>query len=180
MELWKVIFQFIHCSHQLTIFLEILHYGKVEWQNSHWVSVRIQSFSGPYFPYLSIFSPTVVKCGSGYWHFLRSEALYTRASFCNFIEEIFVLVLALHLYCGDKNQNTDFFQNTCFEERRSMTLEQTSKYRQTFRKEQCLPVATWIKKHISKQILTVTYTLEKTFFAVPTFEGLWVVSLQIE
>ena len=38
-------------------------------------------------------------------------------------------------------------------------------------KRLCLPVITWNKKHISKQV-PVTYTLENKFFAVATFEGL--------
>ena len=36
----------------------------------------------------------------------------------------------------------------------------------------CLLDFTWnIKKHLSKKVAPVTYTLEKTFFAVATFEG---------
>ena len=35
----------------------------------------------------------------------------------------------------------------------------------------CLPVITWNKKHLSKQVLPIRYALEKTFFAVATFEG---------
>ena len=42
-----------------------------------------------------------------------------------------------------------------------------------------LPVITWNKKYLSKQVVTKTYTLkEKFFFAVATFEGWWVVSFQ--
>ena len=39
-----------------------------------------------------------------------------------------------------------------------------------FYKKQCLPVITWNKKHLSKQLLTIKYTLEKMLFAVATFE----------
>ena len=48
--------------------------------------------------------------------------------------------------------------------------------------KQCLPVITWNKKHLwkqvvtkkkkKKQVVTVTYTLEKIFFAAVTFESL--------
>ena len=39
---------------------------------------------------------------------------------------------------------------------------------------------TWNKKHLSKQVATTTYTLDKNIFAVATFESLWVVSFQTE
>ena len=32
------------------------------------------------------------------------------------------------------------------------------------------------KKHSSKQVVFITYTLEKLFLAVAIFEGLWVLS----
>ena len=35
----------------------------------------------------------------------------------------------------------------------------------------CLPVITWNKKHLSKQVLPIRYALEKTIFAVATLEG---------
>ena len=35
----------------------------------------------------------------------------------------------------------------------------------------CLPVDTWNKKKLSKQVVPITYTLEKMFFAVADFEG---------
>ena len=40
--------------------------------------------------------------------------------------------------------------------------------------KQCLPVITWNKKHLSKQIVKITYAL----FAVVNFEGLGVISCQ--
>ena len=42
---------------------------------------------------------------------------------------------------------------------------------QTFIKN-CLSVITWNEKHLSKQVVPATNTLEKTFSAVDTFEGL--------
>ena len=34
------------------------------------------------------------------------------------------------------------------------------------------------QKHSSKQVVPITYTLEKRVFAAATFQGLWVVSFQ--
>ena len=39
-----------------------------------------------------------------------------------------------------------------------------------FYKKQSLQVIRWNKKHLLKQVLQVTYTLEEKFFAVVTFE----------
>ena len=41
-----------------------------------------------------------------------------------------------------------------------------------FYKKQCLPVMTWAIKYSSKQVISISYTLEKKFFAAATFEGL--------
>ena len=38
--------------------------------------------------------------------------------------------------------------------------------------KKCLPIITWNKKHLSKQIEPTMHTLQKTFFAVLIFEGL--------
>ena len=46
--------------------------------------------------------------------------------------------------------------------------------------KQCLPVITWNKNHLSKQLVTITHTLEIKLFAVATFEGLGGVSFQTE
>ena len=35
----------------------------------------------------------------------------------------------------------------------------------------------WNKKHLSKQVVTIAYELEKKFFIVATFECLWAISL---
>ena len=47
----------------------------------------------------------------------------------------------------------DFFQNNC-------------------QKNNNMTVITWNKKHPSKQVAPITYTLEKKFFAVAAFECL--------
>ena len=66
----------------------------------------------------------------------------------------------------------DFIQIACFKEHKDIAVEETSGYRETFIKRQCLPVTTWNKKELSKQVVTIAYILEKTFFAVSTFEVL--------
>ena len=33
-------------------------------------------------------------------------------------------------------------------------------------RKQCLPVITWNKNHLSKQVVIITYTVEKNIFAV--------------
>ena len=43
-----------------------------------------------------------------------------------------------------------------------------------------ISVIKWNKKHLSKQVVKINYTLEKMNFAVATFEGLGVVSFQTE
>ena len=90
----------------------------------------------------------------------------------SFILELFILVLALYSHCEDKKYSTDFFQITCFKERKSW---RDLMVWINFYKEQCLPVTTWNKKHLSKQLVTIAYTLEKKVFAVANFEGLGVI-----
>ena len=41
-----------------------------------------------------------------------------------------------------------------------------------YKRKRCRSVITYIKKHLSEQVLPITYTLDKSFFAVATFEGL--------
>ena len=43
-----------------------------------------------------------------------------------------------------------------------------------------ISIIKWNKKHLSKQVVKINYTLEKINFAVATFEGLGVVSFQTE
>ena len=47
----------------------------------------------------------------------------------SFILELFILVLALYSYCGDKKYNTNFFKIICFKERKNMGVEETSGYK---------------------------------------------------
>ena len=46
--------------------------------------------------------------------------------------------------------------------------------------KKCHPVITWNKKHSSKQVLPVRYTLKKTIFEAAIFKGLRVISFQTE
>ena len=63
----------------------------------------------------------------------------------------------------------DFFQNTCFKDRNNMTVGKAIKVTINFYKKQNLLVITWNKKYLSKQVMSITYTLEKTLLAAATF-----------
>ena len=49
-----------------------------------------------------------------------------------------------------------------------------------FYKKNIVQLSQGIKNIYRRQVITIAYTLEKRFFAVGTFEGLWVVSFQVE
>ena len=66
----------------------------------------------------------------------------------------------------------DFFQVTCFKERKNMAVEKNLKITINFYKKLCLPLFTRNKKHSPKQVVPITYILEKKLFAVATFQGL--------
>ena len=67
----------------------------------------------------------------------------------------------------------DFFQNTyfSFKENNNMAVEK-SQSNDKFLEKKRLPVFTWIKKHSSKQVTSITCTLEKKLFASATFKDL--------
>ena len=71
-----------------------------------------------------------------------------------------------------KYVNTDRFQNTCFKERNSMAVGKALGVMINVCKKQFLLVVTWNKKHSTKQVISMTYKLEKRFFAAATFEEL--------
>ena len=50
--------------------------------------------------------------------------------------------------------------------------KQTNRIPINFCKKDCLPVITKNKKHSSKQVVPITYTLEKKIFAAVIFEHL--------
>ena len=47
-----------------------------------------------------------------------------------------------------------------------MPVEKNLKVAINFYKKHCLPVVTWNKNNLSKQVVPITYTLEKSFFVV--------------
>ena len=51
-------------------------------------------------------------------------------------------------------------------------LEKSLRLMVNFYKKQCPQVITWTIKYLSKPVISITYTLEKKFFAAATFEGL--------
>ena len=54
----------------------------------------------------------------------------------------------------------------------SNRLFQRKNLRVNFYEKLCLPVSASNKKHLSKQVVPIAYTLEKTFFAVATSQVL--------
>ena len=62
----------------------------------------------------------------------------------------------------------EFFQITCLKESKSMAAEN-----KIFNIE-------WNKYHLSKAVVLITYTLEKIFFVVATFKGLWVLVWSVQ
>ena len=53
-----------------------------------------------------------------------------------------------------------------------MAVEENLRITINFHEKQSLPVITWNKKHLSKPVVTITYTLDKRLFAVVTSKGL--------
>ena len=50
-----------------------------------------------------------------------------------------------------------------------MAVVKNFRLKKNFYKKLCLPVITLNKKYLSKQVVPITYTLERTFFVVATF-----------
>ena len=97
---------------------------------------------------------------------------YARALFWNF-------GIALHCYYGD-NVKYGLLSKQLFQRKQQNGGWKNAQVTTKFYKKRCLPVITCNRKHTSKQIASVKYTLEKSFFAAATFEGLWVVSVWTE
>ena len=87
------------------------------------------------------------------------------------------LVLANHCYSGNKKIWTSFRLHLSQRKQEPHAVEKNLRVSIYFYKKLCLLVLTWSKKHVLKQVMQVKYTLVKTFFTVPNFEGLWVVVL---
>ena len=85
------------------------------------------------------------------------------------------LVLANHCYSGNKKIWTSFRLPLSQRKQEPQAVEKNLRVSINFYKKLCLLVLTWSKKHVLKQVMQVKYTLVKTFFAVPNFEGSCVV-----
>ena len=66
-------------------------------------------------------------------------------------------------------KNTNLLQITCFKEHKNMTVEKNLSVTINFYKKHCLLVVTWNKNNLSKQVVPITYTMEKRFFTVAIF-----------
>ena len=60
----------------------------------------------------------------------------------------------------------DLFQITCLKKHKNMAVVKNLGVMINFYKKHCLTVVAWNKNNLSKQVVPVTYTLEKRFFAV--------------
>ena len=78
----------------------------------------------------------------------------------SFILEIFILILllALYSYCGDKKLNTDSLKSIGSKSARTWQLKRPQGIYKLLWKTMS-SVITWTKNHLSKQIITITYTL---------------------
>ena len=76
-------------------------------------------------------------------------------------------------------KNADFFQNTCFKECSNMAVVLNFLVTLNLYEKQWLLVIIWNKKHSSKQVVSMMYTLEKDFFPA-AFKDLWDVPFQTE
>ena len=85
--------------------------------------------------------------------------------------ECLVLVLSLYSYCGDKKIKDGLLSNHLIQRVIEHGGWRELKVSINFYKKQCLPHIKSNKKHLSKQAVTITYTLEKKFPTVATFEG---------
>ena len=59
----------------------------------------------------------------------------------------------------------------CWKERKNMVVEKNIRVKINFYKKLYLPVITWKKKYLWKQVAPIKYALDKMLFAVTTFEG---------
>ena len=89
------------------------------------------------------------------------------------------MVLALHLYCGD-NVKHGLLSKHLFSKKAIILQLKTSQSNDKLLQKQWLPVIKWNKKHSSKQVVSITCTLEEKFSTAATFEGLRLVSFEAE
>ena len=95
----------------------------------------------------------------------------------SFILELFILVLPLQSIWKIKYR---LLSNQLFQRESEHGGWRDIRASVSFYKKQYLSVMRWNKSHLSKQVVTITYTLKKNCFAIATFEGLAVISFQPE
>ena len=83
----------------------------------------------------------------------------------------------MYYYCGD-NVKYGLLSKKLFQRKQQHGGWENFTVTISFYEKQWLLVLTWNKIHLSKQVVSIIYTLEKTFLAAATFEGLWVLSFQ--
>ena len=89
------------------------------------------------------------------------------------------LLLALYCYCRENVKYGPFSKHFLQRTQEHDGWKSLRSNDKLFKK-QCLSVITQNKKHSSKQVIPITYTLGKRFVAAVTFEGLSVASLRRE
>ena len=65
-----------------------------------------------------------------------------------------------------KFKTQTYFKSLVFEQHKNMEVGKNSRITINFYKKHCLPVVTWNRNNLSKQVVTITYPLEKRFFTV--------------
>ena len=73
-----------------------------------------------------------------------------------------------------------FFQNTCFKECNNIMVGKKLWITINLHEKQCLQVIAGNKKHSSKQVVPMTYTYGKKFFAAAAFDNLWDIFFKAE
>ena len=94
---------------------------------------------------------------------------YMSASFWNFALYFNFGISTVEI----KFKTRTYFKSLVFEQHKNMEVGKNTRITINFYKKHCLPVVTWnknlskfIKASLSKQVVTITYPLEKRFFAV--------------
>ena len=86
------------------------------------------------------------------------------------------MVLASYCYCGDADEMQTSYKTLASKKAATLRLK-SLRVTISFHEKESLSVITWNKKHFWKEVVPITYTLEKRgFFAAATFKGLWIVS----
>ena len=65
-----------------------------------------------------------------------------------------------------KFKTRTYFKSLVFEQYKNIEVRKNTRIAINFYKKHCLPVVTWNKNNLSKQVITITYPLQKRFFAV--------------